>query len=86
MVSAIIVFDTMNDVTHFVNKASKQPYDIDIVKDKTELDGKSFEGIITVGLSQDLKCVLHTDVDNAKEFIDSIKPLCKSNFTECVKH
>lgn len=66
-------FDTMDQVTRFVNAAEEYPSAIDLHCEKLIVDGKSFLGILNYGLKKDLKmCINHDNCDNFLEKVNFV--------------
>ncbi len=54
----------LNDFTkarEFINEASKFISDIDVIRDRYIIDGKSAIGIFTIDLSKPVDVVIHSD-------------------------
>lgn len=80
MVTGRIKFNTTNDVVAFVNAVSKYTFDVDVYKGAMMLDGKSLQGLFTVGLSQELECVIHTSLADAHDIISDISKFALDDF------
>lgn len=66
-------FDTMDQVTRFVNVVEEYPFAIDLHCDKFVVDGKSFLGILNYGLEKDLKlCIYQDDCEDLLGKIDFV--------------
>ena len=63
MVTLNIRFKSLEEVQHFVDIVSKYDCDVDVSRGSVTLDGKSFQGLCTVGLGTSLVCTIHKDKD-----------------------
>ena len=68
---------TIEKVKQFVNLASKQPFDIDIVSSRFVVDAKSIMGIFSLDITQPLELHIYEDAGspNLDSFIESLKPI-----------
>lgn len=80
MVKGRIKFNNTSDVVAFVNAVSKYNFDVDVYKGTMMLDGKSIQGLFTVGLSQELECVIHTSLESAHDIISDISKFVIDDF------
>ena len=59
-----VLLTSINDVKTFVNTASDQPFDIDIVSGRYIVDAKSIMGIFSIDLAKPIQVEVHgTDAD-----------------------
>ena len=59
-----VMLTSINDVKKFVNIASDQPFDIDIVSGRYIVDAKSIMGIFSIDLAKSIQIDVHgTDAD-----------------------
>ena len=68
-----IILDSINDVKHFVNAATEQLFDIDIVSGRYVVDAKSIMGIFSIDLTKPIEIEVHGSEDEAAEFYEKIK-------------
>lgn len=71
MKETLIRLTTINDVTEFCNLASKNQGDVTLVSGKYVINGKSFQGIISLDLSKPIKIEVGEPID--AEFAEGIK-------------
>lgn len=64
---------SISDVKVFVNAASLQNYDIDVISGRYTIDAKSIMGIFSLDLSKPITVELHGAEDNGDAFYNSIK-------------
>lgn len=72
MVTLNIRFKSIEEVQHFVDTVSKYDCDVDVSKGSVTLDGKSFQGLCTIGLNTTLVCTIHNDKDT-ESIIEELK-------------
>ena len=72
MITAEIIFDTINDVKAFVAVAGKYPFDIDLISGRYIVDGKSIMGILSLDLAHPIEMEVHSSKCN--DFLAEIKP------------
>ena len=66
-----VIFHSPEDVLNFVNKVSKYPYDMDLIKGSVIVDAKSLLGIMNLGLSSVVELKVYDDnCDSLKEDIE----------------
>lgn len=71
MKETLIRLTTINDVTEFCNLASKNQGDVTLVSGKYVINGKSFQGIISLDLSNPIKIMVDEPIN--PEFAEGIK-------------
>lgn len=63
---------SINDVKQFVNHASMQPFEIDVVSGRYTIDAKSIMGLFSLDLGKPILVEVHGTDEQAKEFSDKI--------------
>lgn len=66
----------------FVNLANRYGSSVKIIKDETEIDGKSILGILTLAATQGTSIVLRISGQDEAEAFKAIEDLVKSKFGE----
>jgi len=66
----------------FVKEASKFSSDITIVKDHKEYNAKSIMGILSMGAGKGTTITIQAEGNDAKEAVETLVSLVKSNFNE----
>jgi phosphocarrier protein HPr len=66
----------------FVNLANRYGSSVKIIKDETEIDGKSILGILTLAATQGTSIVLRISGQDEAEAFKAIEELVKSKFGE----
>ena len=61
MYSKELLLSSMKDVRNFINVTSMFEEDIDIIKGRYVVDGKSIMGIFTIDLSKPIEVRIYTD-------------------------
>lgn len=72
-----IKLNSKEDIKKFIEVTALCNYDVDVIRDKYVIDGKSVLGLLSLDLSKTLEVMLHTDdeeeIDNVmgsmKEYI-----------------
>lgn len=59
MTTKEVTFDSIDDVRKFVNQAEQRPEDVDVCCGSCMVDGKSFLGILSLGIKKKLNVVIH---------------------------
>ena len=79
IISTTISFDinlnSVQDIKDFCEKAAKADFQIDITSDRYTINAKSIMGLFSLDLSKPVTCVLHTNMQMANEFMESVKKL-----------
>ena len=68
-----ILLNSINDVKYFVNAATEQLFDIDIVSGRYVVDAKSIMGIFSIDLTKPIMIEVHGSDEEAAEFFEKIK-------------
>ena len=66
----------------FVNLANRYGSSVKIIKDETEIDGKSILGILTLAATQGTSIVLRISGKDEAEAFNAVEELVKSKFGE----
>ena len=66
-----IKLNTINDITEFCDLASKNQGEVLLISDRYRINGKSFQGIISLDLSKPIKIEVDEPID--AEFAEGIK-------------
>lgn len=80
MISAKIKFNTPNDVAEFVRTVSKIEFNVDVIDNHTELDGKSIQGLYTIQLGKELTCNIYATKEEAQDTIDKLQSFIVRDF------
>ena len=68
-----VLLSSINDVKQFVNTATAQLVDIDIVSGRYVIDAKSIMGLFSVDLTKPVKVSVQGSDQDAAVFYDSVK-------------
>ena len=68
-----VSLSSINDVKLFVNSASKQSCDIDLISGRYVVDAKSIMGIFSIDLSKPITVEVRGDEAAAQAFCEEIK-------------
>jgi len=68
-----ILLSSINDVKMFVNAASIQPFDIDVVSGRYTIDAKSIMGIFSLDLAKPISVQVHGTERDGESFYDAVK-------------
>lgn len=71
MKETMIRLSTINDIKEFCNLASQNQGDVTLVSGKYVINGKSFQGIISLDLSKPIKIEVDDPINT--EFAEGIK-------------
>ena len=76
MYSKELLLSSIKDIRNFINVTSMFEEDIDIIKGRYMVDGKSIMGIFTIDLSKPIEVRIHTDnKERADTFFNKL--ICK---------
>lgn len=64
---------SINDVKNFVNAASAQMFDVDLVSGRYVIDAKSIMGIFSLDLSKPIAVEVHGTDDESAKFYEIVK-------------
>lgn len=69
-----IKLNNKEDIKKFIEVTALCGYDIDVMRDKYVIDGKSVLGLLSLDLSKSLEVLLHTDdEDEINNVMNSMK-------------
>ena len=73
MIKKTIKFNTIEDVKYFCNTASHCDFNMDLVRGRYVVDGKSLMGILSLSLDKQVNLEIHVDTeDECKNFLQKI--------------
>ena len=70
----MIMLTSINDVKVFVNTASMQMCDIDVVSGRYTIDAKSIMGLFSLDLAKPIRVEVHGTDQDAMKFLEAVKP------------
>lgn len=74
MKSVQIKLNSIEKVKNFINLASRQEEEMDLVSGRYIIDAKSIMGIFSLDLSKTIQLNIHSDnINDVNKFTDSIK-------------
>ena len=68
-----VILNSIDDVKEFVAQVNRCVFDVDLLSGRYAVDAKSIMGIFSLDLTKSLKMVIHSDGEDADEFLDNIK-------------
>lgn len=68
-----IILSSIDDVKEFVAQVNMCAFEVDLLSGRYAVDAKSIMGIFSLDLTKTLKMVIHSDGEEADEFLDNIK-------------
>lgn len=68
-----VILNSIDDVKEFVAQVNRCVFDVDLLSGRYAVDAKSIMGIFSLDLTKALKMVIHSDGEDADEFLDDIK-------------
>lgn len=75
-------FNEQTNIKNFFTKVLMLDADIDAVRGRYTINGKSILGVLSLDLSSPVEMHIHTDMSAAKAFTDSISNLLVGEITE----
>lgn len=66
----ILIFQTIEDISDFINKAERYPYNMDVKCGRFVVDARSLMGLINIGVCR--KMVLKVYEQNCEDFLRDI--------------
>jgi len=63
-----VTLSSISDVRQFVNAASMQPFDIDVISGRYIIDAKSIMGIFSIDLTKPIRVEIHGTEEDAAQF------------------
>lgn len=61
MISRNIKFNSETEIVDFVNKMSRQPYNVDLSRGHFVVDAKSILGVLCLGIGQIIRMDIHSE-------------------------
>lgn len=68
-----IRLNTINDVKEFVGIVCEYSFEVDLMSGRYAVDAKSIMGIFSFDLSAPLTMKVHSDSEEAEDFLDEVK-------------
>lgn len=79
-----IKFTNINQIPDFVELMEKFSPDVDVVDGRCVIDGKSLNGVLSLGLYKDFDVYIHTnDEDIMNEFAETVTKY-KEKINDCI--
>lgn len=74
MIRKDIAFHSFNEIKHFVNLTTKQPFDIDLIAGRYVADAKSILSVFGLDLGSTVTLGIHATEQEAQTYLKQIAP------------
>ena len=74
MLDMTVMFHSVNEITAFVSLANRQPFDVRLLSQEAELDGKSILGLFGLRLNRPMTLRVPEGAQGLEAFLEQVRP------------